>query len=131
MTLNNGNQFSTRMLIMYLVSALLFLTSVKLHIHAHGDSVAANQASPVIHISSVTGNLDTRDQKAEINISPLGVLKASPNVIIMIAVFLVAILVAILSLFECVIRIRDFQTRLPGPPVFGTPLLRAPPVFNS
>lgn len=131
MALRNGNQITTRVLIIYLVSSILFLTSVKLHIHAHQDAVNADTASPMIHISSVTSNLDTKDKNVEINISPLGVLKANQNDFLFISVILIAVLIAILPSFEFVTRVRDIQTRLPGHPFYGSPLLRAPPVLHS
>ena len=126
----NNNRLTTRLLVIYLISALLFITSIRLHVHVNDDTVAAAQSSH-IHISSVTGNLGSPDMDDEVNISPLGVLKSNQNDYSVLAVFLLTILVAVSSSYTCVTRIREIQTRYPLLPFHGAPSLRAPPLSNS
>lgn len=130
MTFKNGKQLSTRLLIMYMISALLFLTSIELHIHAGENAVSAEQGGAV-HISSVAAGLVSPDQADEISISPNGALKVSQNNFSVLAVFLLATLIAVFCHYACVLRIRDFKTLFPQIPFHGTPLLRAPPAINS
>ena len=130
MLLTNNKRMTTRLLVLYLISALLFITSIRLHVHVNDDAIAAEQSSH-IHISSVTGNLGSADTNDEVNISPLGVLKSSQNDFSVMAVFLLAILVAVLSSYICIARLREIQTRYPRLPFYGSPSLRAPPLSIS
>jgi hypothetical protein len=126
----HGKQLSTRLLILYMISTLLFLTSIDLHIHPDDGSVAADNEAAV-HISSLAGDITSTDKQDEISISPDGVLKvkeADPGVS---AVFLFATLIALLCSFECVRRIRDIRTRFPERPFHGTPSQRAPPPVHA
>jgi len=130
MRFSNNKQLTTRLLVIYLVSALLFITSIRLHVHVNADTVASEQSSQ-IHISSVTGKLGSPDSDDEINISPLGVLKSNQNDLSLMAVFLLALLVAVLSSYMCIARLRGIHTRYPWLPFYGAPSMRAPPFSNS
>ena len=110
-----------RLLIMYMISALLFLTSIDLHIHSHDTTV---------HITSVAVDPGNPDNADEINISPDGVLKDSQYSFSVVAVIILAALIALLY-YLCCVCIRDIQTLFPQLPFHGTPTLRAPPVYNS
>ena len=125
-----GKQFQKSVLIMYMISALLFLMSIDLHIHVHGDKVYMPQELAV-HISSIAEKLTPDDDRNEVNISPNGVLKLNQNSLNVIAVIMLATLIAVLCYFECVARLREKRSRLPRLPFHGTPTLRGPPVFNS
>ena len=128
----NGKQVSTRLLIIYLISALLFLTSFRLHIHPQDGSVVSADTGSLIHVSAITGDILSPDQDDEISISPSGVLKAGyNNHDIIVAVFMLAILLTLQVAYACIARIRDSHTRVLRLPFFGTPALRAPPFYNS
>jgi len=118
-----------RLLIMYMISALLFLTSIDLHIHSHGKAASAEQDTTV-HITSVAVDPGNPDNADEINISPDGVLKDSQYSFSVVAVIILAALIALLY-YLCCVCIRDIQTLFPQLPFHGTPTLRAPPVYNS
>ena len=130
MTPGHSKQPATRILISYMVCALLFLTSFDLHIHAHHGKVSMDDTSAV-HISSVAGEIASDDNADEININPHGLLKLNENSFSLIAVFLLITLVAAYCFFACVARLRDIHARLPRLPFHGTPTLRAPPLFNA
>ena len=130
MQFGNDKRLTARVLVIYLISALLFVTSVELHVHVNADTVAADQSSQ-IHISSVTGNLGSPDIDDEVDVSPLGVLKSNQDDFGVMAVFLLAILACVLSSYTCVARMRDIQSRYPRLPFYGAPSLRAPPYSNS
>jgi len=125
----NSQQLSTRLLIMYMISALLFLTSIDLHIHSRAQAVSAEQ-DITVHITSVVSDINKSDKADEVQISPDGLLKANQYSFNVLAVIILAALIAVLCYISCV-RIRDIQTLFPQLPFHGTPTLRAPPVFNS
>jgi hypothetical protein len=134
MKLGNSKKLSKSLLIMYMISALLFLTSISLHIHANGGTnggkISAENAAAV-HISTIADEIASEDNSDEININPNGVLKLNQNCFDYIAVILLVTLIAVICHFECIARLREIHTRLPRLPFHGTPSLRAPPFFNS
>ena len=75
MSLKFGKQLSIRFLIMYMISAVLFLTSIDLHIHARDVATAADHHGYAVHISSLTDELIPAVAGDEIKVSPDGVLK--------------------------------------------------------
>jgi hypothetical protein len=125
----NSKQLTMRLLVMYMISALLFLTSIDLHIHSRAKTISAGQ-DIAVHITSVATEINSPDKGDEINISPDGVLKASQYNFSLLAVIILAALIAVLRYFSCV-SIRDIQTLFPQLPFHGTPALRAPPVYSS
>lgn len=113
------------MLIMYVITALLFLTSVELHIHTQ-DTAATVEHGFAVDISYFA-NIMPEDSNNEIIVSPDSVLKVEQNSISILAVFL---LIAVLAAVQCrtfIGRLREGQTRLSIIPFRGTPPLRAPP----
>ncbi len=124
-------QNQTLMLIMYLISALLFMSSVDLHIHAGDASVSVEQSSSAVHISTLADKFAVAQNSDEVNISHNGVLKSGFNSFVVLAVFLLAALILACCRFDCTGRLRDISPRLVRLAFHGTPPLRAPPVFNS
>lgn len=124
----NKKQLTIKMLIMYVITALLFLTSVELHIHTHTKETAATvEHGFAVDISSLASRLIPNDSSNEIIVSPDSVLKVEQNSISILAVFL---LIAVLAAVQCrtfIGRLREGQTRLSIIPFRGTPPLRAPP----
>jgi predicted nucleic acid-binding Zn ribbon protein len=120
-------QLSSKMLIMYMISALLFLTSVELHIHTEETAATVDHGSAV-SISSLAGDLVNGDSSDEITVSPDSVLKVKQNAVSMLAVFLlIAVMLAVLCR-TFIGRLRESHARLPVIPFHGTPPLRAPPL---
>lgn len=120
-------QLSIKMLIIYMITALLFLTSVELHIHTDESTSAADHGSAV-SISALTGDFMPENASDEIIVSPDGVLKVKQSDISTLAVF---ILVAVMLAFLCrtfIGRLRESHAQLPLLPFHGTPPLRAPPL---
>ena len=119
-------QLTIKMLIMYMITALLFLTSVELHIHTQ-ETAATVEHGFAVDISSFASNLMPGDSSNEIIVSPDSVLKVKQSSVNLLAVFL---LIAVLAAVQCRIfigRLRKSLTRLPVIPFYGTPPLRAPP----
>ena len=120
-------QLSIKMLIMYMISALLFLTSVELHIHTEETAATVDHGSAV-SISSLAGDIVNGDISDEITVSPDSVLKVKQNAVSMLAVFLlIAVMLAVLCR-TFIGRLRESHARLPVIPFHGTPPLRAPPL---
>ena len=124
--LQSNKQLTIKMLIMYVITALLFLTSVDLHIHTQ-ETAATVEHGLAVDISSFASHLMPGDSSNEIIVSPDSVLKVEQDSVNMLAVFL---LIAVLAVVQCrslIGCLRESQTRLPIIPFRGTPPLRAPP----
>jgi len=125
MQLNIGKQITTKALIIYMISALLFLSSIELHIHTNDAAQTADHGHSV-SITSLSNNITNTDIKGEIEVSPDGMLKiqhSSPNIL---AIFLLLTLIVTLFFQVYTSRTRD-KHRASILPFFGTPALRAPP----
>ncbi|MFK5914113.1 MAG: hypothetical protein QM484_07045 [Woeseiaceae bacterium] len=113
---------------MYLISALLFLTSIELHIHTLETAATAEHGSAV-SISSLSSDILSSDIDKEIKVSPDGALKIKYNSFNFIAIFLI---IALFTLYirhsSFITRIRKVNSLLPSLPFHGTPTLRAPPL---
>jgi hypothetical protein len=120
-------QRSIKMLVIYMITALLFLTSVEIHIHDQ-ETAASTDHGMAVGISSITGDLLPEGSSDEIIISPESVLKVKQDSINLLVVFLlIAIMVTVLCR-TFIGRLRESHTRLPVIPFHGTPPLRAPPL---
>lgn len=120
-------QLSIRMLIIYMVTALLFLTSVELHIHTDKHASAVDHGLAV-SISAIASDLTTGGISDEINVSPDSLLKVKQGGDGLYAVFL---LIAVLLSVLCrtfIGRLRESHAQLPFVPFHGTPPQRAPPL---
>ena len=120
-------QLSIKMLIIYMVTALLFLTSVEVHIHTQDTSVTAGHGAAV-SISSFADGLMAADGSDEITVSADSALKVKQSTVSLLAVFL---LIAVMLTVLCrtfIGRLREGHTQLPLIPFHGTPPLRAPPL---
>ena len=119
-------QFVSKTLIMYMVSALLFLTFVELHIHT--QEVATTEIHGVaVSISTLANNLAIGDVSEEISVNPDSILKIEQANNSMLAIF---ILIAVLITGLCrtfIGRLRKSHNIQPVIPFKGTPPLRAPP----
>ena len=115
-----------RILLGYIITAMLFLTSVELHIHTQ-ESAATDDHGFAVSISSIAGDQMDSSASDEITVSPDSVLKAKQNNLNMLAVFLlIAVLITVLCC-SFIGRLRESQALLPALPFYGTPPLRAPP----
>ncbi len=115
------------MLIIYMISALLFLTSVELHIHTQ-ETAATVDHGFAVSISSLAGDFVNGDISDKITVSPDSVLKVKQSGMSILAVFL---LIAVMLTVLCrtfIGRLRESHAQLPFIPFHGTPPLRAPPL---
>ena len=120
-------QRSIKMLVIYMITALLFLTSVEIHIHDHEAAAVADHGSAV-SISSFSSDFIPEGSSDEIIVSPDGILKIEQSDINLLAVFL---LIAVMLTVLCrtfIGRLREGHAQLPVIPFHGTPPLRAPPL---
>ena len=120
-------QQSTKMLVIYMITALLFLTSFEIHIHDQQAAASADHGFAV-SISSISNNLMPEGNNDEITISPDGVLKVKQSSINLLAVFLLIAIMATVLCRTFIGRLRESHTQLPFIPFHGTPPLRAPPL---
>ena len=122
---NMGKQITTKALIIYMISALLFLSSIELHIHTNDAAQTADHGHSV-SITSLSNNISNLDIKGEIEVSPDGMLKIQHSAPNLLAIFL--LLALIITLFFQIFTIR-VRGKHPAStlPFFGTPALRAPP----
>jgi hypothetical protein len=120
-------QRSIKMLVIYMITALLFLTSVEIHIHDQETAATADHGMAV-GISSLSGELLSKGGNNEITVSPESVLKVKQSSINLLAVFL---LIAVMITVLCrtfIGRLRESHAQLSVIPFHGTPPLRAPPL---
>jgi len=115
------------MLIMYVVAALLFLTSVELHIHTHEAAPAAEHGFAV-SISSLDSNFVPQLASEEINVGTDSVLRVDYDTFSVVAVFILLALLLVVWRQTFVGRLREQYARLASLPFCGLPLLRAPPL---
>lgn len=115
------------MLIMYVVTALLFLTSVELHIHTHEAAPAAEHGFAV-SISSLDSNFVPHLASEEINVGTDSVLKVKHETVSFVAVFILVAMLQIALQRTFVGRLRENHVRLSRIPFRGLPPLRAPPL---
>jgi len=125
MTLANGKQISTRLLIIYMISAVLFLSSIELHIHTHEAAATADHGFAV-SITSLPDNLADINNAHEIEVSPDGMLHAHYSTPEFLSIFLLLILIVAVFSQICIIQTRNAFIHF-KPRYFVTPLLRAPP----
>ena len=120
-------QLSIKMLVIYMITALLFLTSVEIHIHDQDTAATADHGSAV-SISSLVNDLLPEDSSDEITVSPDGARIVKQSSVDLFAVFLfVAVMLTVLCR-TFIGRLRESHTQLPFIPFHGTPPLRAPPL---
>jgi len=117
-----NKQLSAKMLVIYMISALLFLTSIELHIHTQEAASVADHGSSV----SVS-KFNTDGTTDEITVSPDGILKLQQATF---NLFLMLLFIGVVSSVQRCIRIsrlRVDNAQIPCIPFQGTPPLRAPP----
>ncbi len=120
-------QQSAKMLVIYMITALLFLTSVEIHIHDQDAATTADHGFAV-SISSLATDLAPAGASDEITVSSESVLKIKQGNQTLLAIFLlIAIMVTVLCR-TFIGRLREGHTQLPVIPFHGTPPLRAPPL---
>ena len=124
--LRNSQKLTVRMLIMYVIAALLFLTSFELHIHTHEAAPAAEHGFAV-SISSLASDFVPHLASEEINVSADGVLKVEHDTASFMAVFMLIAMVLSIMQSTFVGRLRENYVRLSCLPFRGLPPLRAPP----
>ena len=126
MTIHQKQQ-SIKMLVIYMITALLFLTSFEIHIHDQEAAATADHGSAV-SISSLADDLLPESNSDEITVSPDGARIVKQSSVDLFAVFL---LIAVMLTVLCrtfIGRLRESHTQLPVIPFHGTPPLRAPPL---
>ena len=124
MKLNKNKQVPLQALIMYMISALLFLSSNQLHIHSKEAADYVSHGS-AISITDLSNNLI--DIATEIEVSPDGMLKVQHGSINLLAVFLLLAL-TITSFIQTSITRQKKAHATSQLPFYGTPSLRAPPL---
>lgn len=112
-----------------MISALLFLTSIELHIHTH-ETAAIESHGAAISISSLSSELMPSADEGEIKISHDGVLKLPSNAAGFLAIILLAVLLVATCCYRFFTRLRILDNPLPDLPFHGSPSLRAPPAIN-
>ena len=115
-------------MVIYMIFALLFLSSMKLHIHT-GDAAVLADHGAAVSISDFT-SLDALSMPlaGEIEINPDGLFKLVKKVV-EFALILLTVVMALLLVCRACIR-RKFIFIIPRQilPFFGSPVLRAPPL---
>ena len=120
-------QLNINLLHIYMIVALLFLTSVTLHIHTQEAAVFEDHGAAV-SISSIADDFSSHESLGEIVVSPESVLKLKQNDTSLFAVFLlIAVIVAHHGRSHSD-RLRKSHASFPVIPFYGAPLLRAPPL---
>ncbi len=119
-------QLKTNMLLIYMITALLFLTSVTLHIHTQEAGITAEHGVAV-SISTYTGDLSHDEASGEIVVSPDSALKLKQSNNTLLAIFLLIAVIVTVLCRTYIGRIRESHVLLPVIPFFGAPQLRAPP----
>jgi len=120
-------QRSIKMLVIYMITALLFLTSVEIHIH-NQETAASVDHGFAVSISSLASDFTHDGSSDEITVSPESVLKVKQDSVSVLAIFM---LIAVMLTVLCrtfIGRLRESHTQLPVIPFHGTPPLRAPPL---
>jgi hypothetical protein len=120
-------QLSIKMLIIYMVTALLFLTSVDVHIHTQETAATADHGSGV-SISSFADDFMVADSHDEITVSADSALKVKQSTVSLFAVFLLITVMLTVLCRTFIGRLREGHAQLPLIPFHGTPSLRAPPL---
>jgi hypothetical protein len=123
-------QFKTELFHIYMILALLFLTSVTLHIHTQEAAVSEDHGAAV-SISAIAGDLSHEDASGEIVVSPESAIKLEHNDVPLVAVFLLIALIVVQQNRSYIGRLRHSNTGLFAAPFFGAPLLRGPPALNK
>ena len=120
-------QQSIKILVIYMITALLFLTSIEVHIHDQEAAATADHGFAV-SISSLANDLLPEGNSDKITVSPDSVLKLKQSSVNLLAVFLlIAVMVTVLCR-TFIGRLRESHAQLPIIPFHGTPPLRAPPL---
>ncbi len=125
--LRNQQKLTARMLIMYVVVALLFLTSVELHIHTH-DAAPTAEHGFAVSISSLDSDFVPHLASEEINVGTDSVLKVEHDTVSFMAVFMLIAVLLIALRQTFVGRLRENYVRISSIPFRGLPPLRAPPL---
>lgn len=115
-----------KVLVIYMIIALLFLTSIELHIHTLDAAASADHGSAV-SITSLNSELMPSGENDEINVSPDGALKISQTSFNLQAIVFMFVLMVLTGCYAYVVRLRKSNALLPALPFYGTPSLRAPP----
>ena len=119
-------QPSIKMLVIYMITALLFLVSVELHIHTQ-ETASTVDHGLAVSISTLASDFMSQGHHDEITVSPESALKVKKSDVNTLAIFL---LIAVMLTILCrtfIGRLREGHTLLPIIPFHGTPPLRAPP----
>lgn len=119
-------QLQMKTLVIYMISALLFLTFVEVHIHNSIGAASADHGYAV-SISSLDSAL-LGDSSDEIKVSPSGMLKAKQTIVSFNAVFLLVVTLLIVLTHVIVSRFIEASIRYFVILFHRSPPLRAPPL---
>jgi len=125
MNSRSDKQLSIKALIIYMISSLLFLSSIELHIHTNEAAASADHGFSV-SITQLSSDLTNASALDEIGVSPDGMLKVNHSALNVLAVFLLLALLIVVFSQIYISRIRNTHATLELP-FYGTPTLRAPP----
>jgi len=123
---SSDKQLSRKLLTIYMISALLFLTLFELHIHTQNAAVFEEHGSAV-SITFMSAELLPPAASSEIKVSPDAALKLPQSNLNILAVFLLIVLLAAIACYRCITRFHTLNSLLPDRPFHGAALLRAPP----
>lgn len=123
----NNSSIPHRLLVMYMISAMLFLMSTPLHIHSK-EAAATAEHGGAVSFSSLVNDIIQADTRGQITINPDGMLEAKPAGFNIPFIFLlIALLVFGIPRICSRCRLHRRQRISPDTPDYGMPLLRAPP----
>jgi len=120
-------QWSIKILVMYMITALLFLASFEIHIHDQVAAVTAYHGSAV-SISTIANDLLPEGSSDEITVNPDGALQIKQSNVDLLAVFLLFTVMLTVLCLTFIGRLRKDHAPLFLIPFHGTPPLRAPPL---
>lgn len=125
--MNSRRQLPMKTLVLYMISALLFLTVIEVHIHNSIGAATADHGFAV-SISSLDTALLPTGSSDEIKVSPDGMLKAKQNIVSLNAVFWPVVILLIILTQAIIGRLREDPIHYPEILFHRSPPLRAPPL---
>ena len=128
MTISLKKQAGLKAMIIYMIFALLFLTSLKLHIHT-GDAVILSDHGAAVSISDfVSIDVQSMTSAGEVEINPDGLFKLIKKTVAFALMLLTVLLALPLVCRFCIHRKLKLVVPRQIQPFFGAPILRAPPL---
>lgn len=115
-------------MVIYMIFALLFLSSLKVHIHTGDAAVLADHGAAVSISDFSSQDALTNTLIGEIEINPDGLIKLVKKVVGFALILLAVVLAIPLVCRDCIRQKLVFIFPRQSLPFFGAPILRAPPL---